>query len=97
MYLCTRKLNESCKFHAQVAELVDAHVSGACVERRAGSIPVLGTKRLIERSTFFVAYQPCKPKNYILNPNPLAFQPISETKICITTTFCVSLWRLVKF
>ena len=29
--------------NAQVAELVDAHVSGACVERRAGSSPVLGT------------------------------------------------------
>ena len=29
--------------HAQVAELVDAHVSGACVLRRAGSSPVLGT------------------------------------------------------
>ena len=29
--------------HAQVAELVDAHVSGACAARRAGSIPVLGT------------------------------------------------------
>ena len=28
---------------AQVAELVDAHVSGACVERCAGSSPVLGT------------------------------------------------------
>ena len=28
---------------AQVAELVDAHVSGACVARRAGSSPVLGT------------------------------------------------------
>ena len=32
---------------AQVAELVDAHVSGACVERHAGSSPVLGTKYLI--------------------------------------------------
>ena len=31
---------------AQVAELVDAHVSGACVERRAGSTPVLGTNAL---------------------------------------------------
>ena len=31
------------KFRAQVAELVDAHVSGACVERHAGSSPVLGT------------------------------------------------------
>ncbi len=30
----------------QVAELVDAHVSGACVERHAGSSPVLGTKIL---------------------------------------------------
>ena len=30
---------------AQVAELVDAHVSGACVERHAGSSPVLGTKK----------------------------------------------------
>ena len=29
--------------NAQVAELVDAHVSGACVERQAGSSPVLGT------------------------------------------------------
>ena len=35
----------SCKEdNAQVAELVDAHVSGACVERRAGSTPVLGTQ-----------------------------------------------------
>ena len=32
----------SCE-NAQVAELVDAHVSGACVSRRAGSSPVLGT------------------------------------------------------
>ena len=31
--------------NAQVAELVDAHVSGACVERRAGSSPVLGTSK----------------------------------------------------
>ena len=31
------------KSHAQVAELVDAHVSGACVSQRAGSSPVLGT------------------------------------------------------
>ena len=29
--------------NAQVAELVDAHVSGACAARRAGSSPVLGT------------------------------------------------------
>ena len=29
--------------NAQVAELVDAHVSGACAVRRAGSSPVLGT------------------------------------------------------
>ncbi len=32
---------------AQVAELVDAHVSGACVERHAGSSPVLGTKIIL--------------------------------------------------
>ena len=31
------------QLNAQVAELVDAHVSGACVARRAGSSPVLGT------------------------------------------------------
>ena len=33
-------------------ELVDAHVSGACVERHAGSSPVLGTRfcsRFFER------------------------------------------------
>ena len=33
------------QLNAQVAELVDAHVSGACVERRAGSSPVLGTNK----------------------------------------------------
>ena len=32
------------EINAQVAELVDAHVSGACVERHAGSSPVLGTR-----------------------------------------------------
>ena len=31
--------------YAQVAELVDAYVSGAYVVRRAGSSPVLGTSR----------------------------------------------------
>ena len=36
--------------NAQVAELVDAHVSGACVERHAGSSPVLGTKVRIVQS-----------------------------------------------
>ena len=30
-----------------MAELVDAHVSGACVSRRAGSSPVLGTEVLL--------------------------------------------------
>ena len=35
LYLCTR--------NAQVAELVDAHVSGACAARREGSSPFLGT------------------------------------------------------
>ena len=33
--------------YAQVAELVDAHVSGACVERHAGSSPVLGTEIIL--------------------------------------------------
>ena len=33
---------------AQVAELVDAHVSGACAARRAGSSPVLGTHSVSE-------------------------------------------------
>ena len=37
--------------YAQVAELVDAHVSGACVERHAGSSPVLGTSM---RMTYMV-------------------------------------------
>ena len=36
-------LEEFLLIQAQVAELVDAHVSGACVSRRAGSSPVLGT------------------------------------------------------
>ena len=37
--------------YAQVAELVDAHVSGACVERHAGSSPVLGTL-LLKKAEF---------------------------------------------
>ena len=37
-YLCNRKTK-----NAQVAELVDAHVSGACAARCAGSSPALGT------------------------------------------------------
>ena len=37
---------------AQVAELVDAHVSGACVSRRAGSSPVLGT-HFVQHTTFW--------------------------------------------
>ena len=45
-YLCTAKRKTNCaKPSAQVAELVDAHVSGACAARCAGSSPALGTKR----------------------------------------------------
>ena len=44
MFACLRKIPTFApEFFAQVAELVDAHVSGACVERHAGSSPVLGT------------------------------------------------------
>ena len=44
-YLCTAKRKTKCaRPHAQVAELVDAHVSGACAARCAGSSPALGTK-----------------------------------------------------
>ena len=34
--------------NAQVVELVDAHVSGACSERSAGSSPVPGTKEILQ-------------------------------------------------
>ena len=37
---------------AQMAELVDAYVSGAYIERCAGSIPVLGTKKNLEINDF---------------------------------------------
>ena len=47
LYLVFRGAGVSIKVceitYAQVAELVDAYVSGACVERHAGSSPVLGT------------------------------------------------------
>ena len=33
-----------------MAELVDAQVSDTCVERRAGSSPVLGTSQLADAS-----------------------------------------------
>ena len=45
--------------YAQVAELVDAHVSGACVERHAGSSPVLGTILKCGNSSVGRA-QPCQ-------------------------------------
>ena len=38
-----------------MAELVDAHVSGACIERCAGSSPVPGTKE----KTFFKVFFLC--------------------------------------
>ena len=41
--LSKHRVSFSALFYAQVAELVDAHVSGACAARRAGSSPVLGT------------------------------------------------------
>ena len=37
------------KVIAQVAELVDAYVSGAYAARCAGSSPVLGTKKILSR------------------------------------------------
>ncbi len=70
-YLCTAKRKTNCaKPSAQVAELVDAHVSGACAARCAGSSPALGTKR--ESSTisrlpgisFFIKQQKRKNKKY---------------------------------
>ena len=51
--------------NAQVAELVDAHVSGACAARRAGSIPVLGTRDPVERKfdgVFIVGPLPAAPQ-----------------------------------
>ena len=43
--------------YAQVAELVDAHVSGACVERHAGSSPVLGTReRAVSSMKLFILF-----------------------------------------
>ena len=45
------------KINAQVAELVDAHVSGACVERRAGSTPVLGTQSRMSYGISFLPIQ----------------------------------------
>ena len=45
---CTKRVfGLFCVQNAQVAELVDAHVSGACAARRAGSSPVLGTLLLV--------------------------------------------------
>ena len=44
--------------YAQVAELVDAHVSGACVERHAGSSPVLGTSKRITHMVVRFFYIP---------------------------------------
>jgi mRNA interferase HigB len=41
-------------FFAEVVELVDTHVSGACVERHAGSSPAFGTKN--SSSHCFLSY-----------------------------------------
>ena len=62
-YLCTAKRKTKCaRPNAQVAELVDAHVSGACAARCAGSSPALGTKipdsRKIAGDFFLLLPQP---------------------------------------
>ena len=44
------------RYNAQVAEYVDAHVSGACAARRAGSIPVLGTETPADESLAGVCF-----------------------------------------
>ena len=53
-YFCTPQFPK-----AQVAELVDAHVSGACAARRAGSIPVLGTKNPVRGNSEGIFLFPC--------------------------------------
>ena len=45
--------------NAQVAELVDAHVSGACAARRAGSSPVLGT--------LFYRFESCSGHSFLFS------------------------------
>ena len=43
-----------------MAELVDAHVSGACAARRAGSSPVLGTlffNMFVEDSNILICWR----------------------------------------
>ena len=39
--------------------MVDAHVSGACAARRAGSIPVLGTKNPVRGNSEGIFLFPC--------------------------------------
>ena len=62
-----------------MAELVDAHVSGACVARRAGSSPVLGTsekRTTVKLPAFFISVLFC-----IFEPNMERMQQYTEDEI----------------
>ena len=75
---------------AQVAELVDAHVSGACAERRAGSSPVLGTifKKVINCGNSSVGRaQPCQGWGREFEPRfPLKVKVSEKSE---TFLFCI--------
>ena len=65
-----------------MAELVDAHVSGACIERCAGSSPVPGTKGETEMFLFFLsstdhaqAMSPAKQRPRLPMPEKKTSQP----------------------
>ncbi len=73
MFAGLRKISTFATANAEIAQLVehnlakvrvassslvlDAHVSGACVERHAGSSPVLGTK---VGATFYEMFRICR-------------------------------------
>ena len=72
---------------ARVAELVDAHVSGACSERSAGSSPVPGTRGILqevqnERNVEFFFYV-CLSFGHslaIFSENPLDSPPRARNR-----------------
>ncbi len=77
-----------------MAELVDAHVSGACAERREGSSPFLGTKIASdcfveaelsckrEQSQVYLSYAECSLKMPLLKRNCRASE--SRNQACLS-------------
>ena len=72
-----------------MAELVDAHVSGACVERHAGSSPVLGTTHEVFVSGGMAELVDAIDSKSIFPKESIGSTPITSTNKILNSSFLV--------